>query len=334
MNYSQKQLVDLINSGHLFDESYFPKHIQTVISNVFVFENKVYKFYKNDNDFFNKTFRNLFDKDERFYFTEKDFAWNNSLSPSIYLELKSISVKDGQIIEVSRDQAEEILMVMNRVDTTDVLYEKLVADEISKEDCLTIGKQLGESMKKVQTQLSKHYNFFDLFDSKIKDQKNWISSVSENIPLEESKSYSDYLENYRLDNRNWFEKELSEGVTVDGDFHSNNALFSNKNFYLMDTYPPKEDWNIGYKLNGLYRLGTDIWAITGKKELFESLIDGYEESIGIKINRKLDEFYILYAAGISMPYLYMLSHSDPEKKQIAERYHMFVRDYFLNLTSN
>lgn len=99
----------------------------------------------------------------------------------------------------------------------------------------------------------------------------------------------------------------------------------------MDTYPPKEEWGVGHKLIPLYRLGTDIWGLSGKQELFEALVKGYEEGNGIKVNRKFDELYIIYAAGIAMPYLYMLSRTDPEKKEVAERFHAFTRDYFAKL---
>ncbi len=330
MNYSQKPLIDLMNTGKVFGESTTPKHIQTVISNVFVFESKVYKFYKNDNDFFNKSFRNLSDKEERFSFTEKDYKWNSTLSPSVYLGLKNIAFRNGDIVEVVREEAEEIVMIMNRIDTNDVLYEKLIAGEVSENDCFEIGKQLGESMKKVQVKLSREYNFYDLFESRIKDQRDWINSVPENIPPEEAKSYCDYLENYRQANKDWFQ-ELSSEVTADGDFHSHNALYSKGNFYLMDTYPPKEEWGIGHTLIPLYRLGTDIWALSGKQEFFKALVKGYEEGNGIKVNRKFDELYIIYAAGIAMPYLYMLSRTDPEKKEIAERFHSFTRVYFAKL---
>lgn len=329
MNYTQKPLVDLMNTGHVFGESTVPKHIQTVISNVFIFDDKVYKFYRTDNKFFNTNFRDLADKSERFSFTEKDFKWNSTLSPSIYLELKNVAMRDGEIVEVPREEAEEIVMIMNRVDTSNVLYEKLITKKISERDCFEIGKQLGQSMKRVQIKLPEEYDFYDLFESRLKDQKDWIMSVQE-IPTEESKSYCDYLENYRQRNKEWFQ-ELSDEITTDGDFHSHNALYSNGNFYLMDTYPPKDAWGVGHRLFPLYRLGTDIWALTGKREFFEVLIKGYEEGNETKVNRKFDEVYIIYAAGIAMPYLYMLSGTDPEKKLIAERFHKFTQEYFSKL---
>lgn len=309
-----------------------PKHIQTVISNVFIFDRKVYKFYKNDNDFFNKGFRDISGKTERFSFTEKDFKWNNTLSPSIYTSLKNVVVKDNAIVEVdSSPEAEEIVIVMNRVDTHDVLYEKLMDNRVTEEDCFEVGKQLAESMKKVQVALPQTYNFYDLFESRIKDLRDWIRSVTDHISIEESDSYCDYLEEFRNKNKSWFENELTAQVTTDGDFHSHNAIYSKGKFFLMDTYPPKEEWGIGHQLIALYRIGTDIWALSGKQEFFESFVKGYEASSGIKVDRKLDELFIIYASGIAVSYLYMLQRTDPEKKISAERFHNFVKGYFAKL---
>ncbi len=331
MSYSQKQLVDLLNSGKISGETGVPKHIETVISHVFIFDKIVYKFYKNDSEFFNKSFRNLSQNIERFSFTKKDFKWNQTLSPSVYLGLKNIAIKNAEINEVSPEEAEEILMMMNRVDTNDVLYEKLISNKITEEDCFEIGKQLGQNMKKVQMKLPGTYNFYDLFDSRIKDLRDWIKSVTDFISVEESDSYCDYLEDFRQKNKGCFEKELTAEVTTDGDFHSHNAIYSHGQFYLMDTYPPKEAWGIGHKLIGLYRIGIDIWALSGKQKFFEEFIKGYEEGNETKVDRRLDAVYVIYAAGIMVSYLYMLQRTDPDKKESAERFHTFTRDYFAKL---
>jgi aminoglycoside phosphotransferase family enzyme len=329
-NYSQKNLIDLFKAGTFLGENGVPKHVETVISNVFIFEKNVYKFYKNDNDFFNKDFRNLADKEERFSFTEKDYKWNNTLSPSIYIRLANVIVRDGVIIEVdSREEAEEVLMIMNRVDTHNVLFEKLVSGNITWDDCFEIGKQLGESMKKVQVPLQNPPSFYSLFEERVKDLRGWMKSVPESIPVEEVDKYCDYLDRYRIDNREKFESQLTMEVVPDGDFHSHNAVYSQEGLYLMDTYPPKEEWGLGHKLIPLYRMGIDVWGITGKKDYFEALIEGYESGGNdIKVDRSLDKLYIVYVAGIAVPYLYMLQKTDPTKVEIAKRFHTFLRKYF------
>ncbi len=329
MAYSQKPLLELMKAGNFPGETGQPTHIQTVISNVFIFDDTVYKLYKNDNDFFNKGFRDLSAISDRFNFTEKDYNWNSTLSPSIHIRLAPVAVRDGAIVEVdSPDAAEELMIVMCKVDTNNVLYKKLTDGEITEEDCFEIGRQLGESMKKIQIKPAQPHNFYDSFRSRIQDVRIWIKSVTEYISAEESDAYCDFLEAFRTEHRSWFENELSAHVTTDGDFHSHNAIYAQGAFHLIDTYPPKESWGVGHRLIGMYRIGTDIWALSGKREFFESFIKGYEAGRGILVDRRLDDLYIIYASGIALSYLYMLQRTDPDKKESAERFHAFVREYF------
>lgn len=331
MDYSQKPLIELFKKGDFSNQTGTPKHIETVISNVFIFDKTVYKFYKNDNEFFNKGFRDLAPKDSRFDFTKRDFKWNNSLSPTIYLETIGVKVDDGKIVIVqNQEDAEEIVIVMNRVNTDDLLFEKLMRGEISRDESFLMGKQLAESLKKAQVKLDGNHNFYEKFEMRVSDLRDWIKSVSEFISEEESKEYCDFLEAFRKDHKDLFEKEMSEELVHGGDMHSHNAVFTDGNLYLMDTFPPKEEWLVDHRLIPLYRVGADIWALSGNKDLFESFIKGYEEGSGSKVNRLLDDLYIIYASGIMVSYLYMLQRTDKEKKESAERFHKFIKDYFSN----
>ena len=329
MNYSQKELIRLMKEGAMPEETGAPKHIETVISNVFIFDTKVYKFYKNDSKFFNSSFRDISGKAERFSFTRRDFEWNNSLSPSIYTGIIGVCVEGGAIRVYAPDKsAEELVIVMNRVNTNDVLFEKIMQGSLTEEDSFSIGKQLAQSLKKVQRELPGMRTYYQVFESRIKDLRDWIKSVVVHISEEESEKYLTFLNLFREKNRERFENELSGGVTTDGDFHSHNAIFSDGSLYLMDTFPPKEEWLIGHQLIPIYRIGTDIWALSGKKELFDSFIRGYEEESGIVFDRTLDPVHVIYASSIALPYLYMLQENDATKKEAAKRYHAFIRKYF------
>ncbi len=332
MPYSQKPLIELFKAGKVPKETTKPKHIETVISNVFIFDEKVYKFYKNDSDFFNKGFRDISEKSVRFSFTRQDFKWNNMLNPSIYLKLVGIKAGDGSIIfSLNDDDADEIAIVMEKVNDSDILFEKLMAGKISQSDSFSIGEQFAEDLKKVQKKLPEKYNYYEIFSSLIADVREWIKSVSEYISIEESGKYCDYLDYFRRKNQQWFEGELSSEIAAIGDVHSHNAVFSDKTLYLMDTFPPKEAWFIGHKLLPLYRIGIDIWVLTGNKGLFESFLKGFENKSGIKIDRRLDPVNTVYASAIMVSYLYMLQRTDASKKEAAEKFHRFIQEYFATL---
>lgn len=327
--YSQKPLIELLKQGQFPGETGQPKHIETVISNVFLFEKNVYKFYKNDNEFINKNFMNISGKLERFDFTRQDFTWNQTLSPAIYLRLRGVAIANGQIIFPQQDtETEELLIVMNRVNAHDILFEKLMANKVSAEESFLLGQQLAQNLAKVEKPLPKKYNYYDIFGSRVADLRNWIKSVEEYISVDESGLYCDYLEALRNRERKWFEEELSTQVTYGGDIHSHNAVVIGDRLHLMDTYPPKEAWRIEHRLVPLYRVGVDIWALSGKRNLFESFIAGYEAGSGLKIDRRLDAVYVVQAAAIMVSYLYMLQRTDISKREAADKFHQFIRDYF------
>ncbi len=306
-----------------------PRHIETVISNVFVFGDLVYKLYKNDNDFFNKGFRDISSKSARFDFTKRDFEWNHSLSPSIYLELKGIKVINGHIDFCEpTDKAEELVMVMKRFDTKDVLFEKLMRGEISKDESYAMGKQLAETLKRVHTHKIKGKSFYHTVGGRINDLRAWIKSVAEYIDEAESKEYCDFLDIFRDKNRELFEGKLSDALRHGGDAHSHNAVFTNGALCLIDAFPPKEEWLVEHELTPLYRIGTDIWVLTDNRDLFDAFINGYEDGSGTKIDHELDSFFVIYAAAIMVSYLYMLSRTDAGKKEAARRFHKFIKKYY------
>ena len=329
MEYSQKPLIELMKLGKIPGEDAVPRHIETVISNVFLFPERAYKVYKYDNAFFNESFRDISGKDARFDFTRKDFAWNRALSPSIYLELKGVSLRDGSLaVGEPVDGADELMFVMNRIDAKDVLFEKLMNGSITTDDAYIIGRQLAADLQAVRVEPVTGVNYFELFEQEIEDLRAWIQGLSEaGLPKEEWSAWLGYLERFRTENRAWHEGELSSQVAQSGDKHSQNAIFTQGVFSLMDTYPPKEDWKLAHELTMFYRIGADIWAL-GSRKIFESYRLGYEESINQKVDHRLEAPLIVYSASIMMAYLYSLQKSDPGKRDATAKYHAFLHDYF------
>ncbi len=323
MAYSQKPLLEILKAGTAFSENSVPEHIETVISNVFLFNETVYKVYKNDSAFFNKNFRDLSSREDRFSFSKNDFAWNHALSPSIYQEILPVAVSDTTINETNETEAEEMLIVARKINSHDILFEKIISNSLSKENCYEIGRQFAESCLKIQTTEHEDISFATVMAGRIEDVKEWVSSVEKHISHQESASYCDSLKKILADEKSWFE---NQNVMVDGDFHSHNAVFENGQLHLMDTYPPKEDWMQGHMLIAMYRIGVDIWALTGNKELFESFIEGFESSAERKIDRSKEQFFVLYVSLIAVSYLYMLSESSSEKLESAKKFHNFIKN--------
>lgn len=328
MTYSQKSLIRLFKIEGPEGERNFVNHIETVISNVFVFEETVYKVYKNDNDFFNKAFKDLSLRPDRFDFTKKDFAWNQKLNGAIYLSLIPVRVRKQRLEVCTEEEAEELLAKMKRVDPRDVLFERLMRDEVTEDECFSMGKQFAEHFKKIRALEVPSVNYHENFGRRINDLHEWAGAVEEYIPKKEWRDYARFLESFRDRHREWFEKELGTQMAHGGDVHSHNITFSKGVLYLMDTYPPKDEWLIQHHLVPLYRIGTDIWALSGDLDLFEAFVKGYEIGMGEAVDRRLDDLFIIYASAIAVSYLYMLQKADPEKKESARRFHHFIRSHF------
>lgn len=322
MSYSQDTLLSLIKNGKIMEEVGTPVHIETVISNVFLFDQNVYKLYKNNSDFFNEHFNDLSSNENRLAFTKKDFEWNTFLSPSIYKSVLPIAVINGEIQEAANESAEEFVIVMRKVDTAAILYEKLVRGDITIDDCAVIGESFARMTTKIQTGEHVADSLATIMKERIQNVRIWIQSAEKYISKEESGVYCDRLEQLLEEQLAWFE---NTSVMTDGDFHSHNAVFENGHFLLIDSYPPKESWMLGHSLISAYRVGVDILALSGKQEYFEGYMKGFERGLGKEVDRTQEQFFTLYVSLLAVSYLYMLSEGDPSKLESAMKYHTFIQ---------
>ena len=325
MDYSQSPLVMLLASGKFPGESGLPKRIETAISYVFIFESTVYKFYKNDSEFFNRDFRDLSQRNERISFTKDDFRWNRALNPAVYLETVGVRVDDGEIVVVRDADADELLIVMTRIESEDILFERLVKDEITEEDAFKIGETLARNLSHVRATGTPTGNYHELFGDRLADVRAWIASVEEYIGPEEAKIYAEALEELREKHREALTLVRGDEIAYGGDIHSHNAVLKDGEFFLVDTFSAKEEWLTEHHSMPAYRLGTDMWALTGRRELLDACLAGYEHGSGIPVDRTFERMFVFYSIAIAAPYHHMLGRNDPEKNVHAIRLRDFIR---------
>lgn len=323
---TQAPLITLLLAGKMPGESGVPEHIETVVSDVFLFQDRVYKLYKNDNDFFNQNFNNLSDRLVRLAFTKSDFKWNQQLAGEVYLQLQGVKMQD-EAIELVQDHEnpDELLQVTKRLPTGSILFDQLRKGSLSQEDYRSMGRQFEER--------EKHFELGEAFPDetvlenllgRYADIDEWIKSVEQYVPVAEREMYMREL------------KELMEkvydipnpsAIAVCFDSHSLNAFYVDGKIYPFDTYSPKAAWRFGPPLLNVYRIAADIFALGGE-EAFRAFVDGYIESAGIgAVSRDMDRFLVLYASLIMVPYLYMISQSDTSKLDSAILYHNFLKKY-------
>ncbi|PCI29409.1 hypothetical protein COB55_02255 [Candidatus Wolfebacteria bacterium] len=304
-----------------------PNHTETVISDVFVFNDFAYKVYKSDSTFFNENFSDLSSKENRFDFTRADFEWNNKLSPEIYLELKGLSV-NGVVPTIGdpTDNADELVIVMKKIDMSDQLIKKLHNKTITISDCENIGEQLAKKLSELPLSNSEQTVYSD-FLSRHKDIQPWIKTVDKYIPEKLARKYQEFVKEYIEANKDEFNSPNEMGMCAD--IHADNAIYKNGEFYPIDSYAPKKDWLHGYKFINLYRVATDIYNFLGK-EGFNAVIEAYQKSSSEEVPRRHDKFLAIYCQLINWPYQYMLAEKESWRLDIADRYGKAVEEIYSN----
>lgn len=323
MSYSQKPLIELFKAGKVLGESGVPEHIETVISNVFLFEEKVYKIYKDDNIFFNTNFRDLSAQKDRFQFTHDDFKWNQQLSHEIYLELPGVRINENVVTFIDESNAEELVCVTKRMPKGSTLIDVLMNGDLSANACYEIGRQF--------TERESRFNWIgeipsestlDNMQKRYDDIVDWIRDVKE-VSEDEKEVYMSQFKQlicrvYEADNAQ---------LSICFDIHSLNAFYVAAMLMPFDTYPPKEEWCFGPRGLNIFRLATDIYALRGEEE-FRAVMKGYCESLGREpFTEEMTSLLVLYAALIMVSYLYMLGKTDPLKHESAVKYHDFLKRY-------
>jgi hypothetical protein len=318
---TRSELVRLFSEGKVPGEHGIPTHIETVISDVFLFKTKAYKLCKDANPHADMTACDLSEKNARFAFVKEDFAWNNSICSETYLLVAGIRAENGRIKFVPDEEADDLVWVMKRLPDFHMLYTLLRGDDLYTDDYLKMGRLFAQR-ENAFTYLKETpaVSVLSLARADCDDTDAWGKSTPE-IDSTEWKTWMQAL-------RSLAEEVLAEDQRPPKpafDMVSLNAFYMGRSFLPLDTHPWKEAWRFRGTHTNAYRLAADIWAFTGEKNA-DLFLKGYGEMTGRGALEKKDRlFWILFGALIMLPYLYKLGRTDPEKKEAAEHYATFVR---------
>ncbi len=321
--YSQKPLLEFLHAGKISDESGTPKHTETVISNVYLFNERVYKVYKNDNSFFNTSFHDLSVKRDRFVFSKSDFEWNQRLTKELYLHLLGVRVGNDRIQFVDEQDAEELIFITKRMPADTTLFDLIMKGDLATNDFYEIGKQFAQREKNfIWNGVMPDESLLGTMLERYDDIVEFIKVV-EKISTLEKETWTNQLK--ELITRVYTHD--SSGVSICFDIHSLNAFYVDQTLYPFDTHPPKDTWRFGPALLSLYRLATDVLAFAGKKE-FDAVISGYHEYLKREMpTQENSRLFVIYASLIMVSYLYMLGITDTDKQGAAVKYHNFLTHY-------
>ncbi|MEI8360805.1 MAG: hypothetical protein WCG01_01645 [bacterium] len=300
-----------------------PEHIETQISNVFLFPDTVYKICKRDNKFFNEHFRDLAGHESRFTFYKADFFENNYFSPGIYTALLGVNLVNGKVVLSSDiDCAEDVVMKMQRIDFNNNLSDLLHKKSLTEKDFRGMGFQQTKEVALYPHQPKTSESYYAIFNRRLDDLRDWMHSAPGYIPSEKTEAIIKVLKSYVEQKKEYFDNFDTTQYVISLDNHSDNIFYKNNKVFFLDIYPPKEDWMIVTPWTNIYRPATDILILMGEKYA-KSFIEGYKDYYG-SMDESHELFYFIYSAAIQAVSLHNLSNNNPTKKQDSILYKDFI----------
>jgi aminoglycoside phosphotransferase family enzyme len=309
----------------LIEHDISAEHIQTQISHIFLYKTTAYKFYRRDNEGFNKSFVNLGDEATRTKFYEEDFFYNHYFNPDVYQQLQKIKIaRDKVELKNKEDVGDDWIIQMRRIDTTRNLTALLLAGKLKIDDFRKIGFQMTKAVAEFPHKPKTAKNCYEIMKIYLKDVENFAYLAEPLIRKEDTRRVMERLNLYLDGKKDRFANLQEKDFVSSIDNHSDNVFYEDNRVSFIDIFPPKEDWRIVEPLYVIYRLSADVEVLAGK-EYADALIDGHKEYYKIKeTGDDIRLFYQLYAAMIKGAYLYMLSMERGKRADEAKRYLEFV----------
>ncbi len=314
------QLSTLLQRGMVDGFSSTPTVIETVISRVFIFdtENRVLKFYKRDNEWWNTDMKDLSGGNSRIDFIRNDFEFNHFLNPTVYIDLKQAIAEDGKVKLVNpKSGDDELVIIMHKEDIQGTLTEVLYQNTLSVAEY----RSMGEAFAKIKLALPEKFlpateaNWYELMCERVKDVKTWALSEKD-FPKDLADKALAILSRELEENKNNFRLITKDSLFVSIDCNSENLIYTNHKLRFLDAYPPKDDWRISAFNVDIFRVGYDIYTFAGK-ESYDAFLEGVRTVAGDRLDRSTSHFYLLYAGLIVTPYFYMLDKSKKDQKYLV-----------------
>ncbi|MEX0649397.1 MAG: hypothetical protein WD200_00155 [Candidatus Andersenbacteria bacterium] len=269
-------LLQTIKEGTFANYGIPKKVVDTLLSNLFFFEDRVLKVYKHKKAFYG----DLADFDFRKEFYSEDFFWNHRFAPEIYLELLGVKQTVGSFSVVSFKEADDFLIEMAVIDDTQNLTNLLIGGTITAKHMQAVTGVLTEKLRALTGERKERLShLFErgwpaLQEEALDDLRQWAYLAEEYIPRKNTDAMIDLLkataakEPYFV---NYDESLLSVAIDNNCD---NLLLFKGKPSFI-DIMTPKENWRVSDEYFTIVRTAVDAYVL-GNKELGDAVYATYE----------------------------------------------------------
>ena len=305
-----------------FDTSSPDKIIETIVSEIFFYGNKVYKVYKYEKFFFGDFSNQDFRKD----FYKEDFYWNNIMAPHIYLALHGVKKFLNKYKIVDLPKAEDFFIEMKKFDTNKTLTNLLLKKQITDKNLAEIVAKMTTRVKKLTANRKDNLMTRNLAEAQQEDlesDRNLLYMIPSHISKEKTDEIIDFLKGVSK-KISYFQNYNSNNLSLSIDNHADNIVFLNDEAEFIDVLPPKEDWRVFDYCFNICRLATDVAVLWSEKKA--NIIYQTYEKIAESIPTDVKTIYEIRSALIQLWCFY-----DLKKPEIAEEYLKFIEKRMLSL---
>ncbi len=310
-----------------------PEYLQTEISHIFLFPQTVFKFYRRDSKGFNEYFFDLNDNDKRKNFYQEEFISNHYFNPEVYSKLMGLKIDEGQVLIFENlDDVEDRVIQMKRINADNNLTNILLHGKLSSEDYYKIGDQMTKALIGFNKGKELDGNYYEIMVAFLNDLENYLYLYDKNISREESGQIMVSLRKFLEENKDRF-VDASRSLIETIDNHADNTYYNDNKVSFIDAYLPKDSWRIVEPLYGVYRLLTDVAALTND-ETAEPMFKGFQNNYpDLQFDLELDTFYKIYFACIRVGHFFEIAMRDASNYDVANRYLDFIKKKFLLLNN-
>ncbi len=304
-----------------------PEYIQTEISHVFLFPQRVYKFYRRDSKGFNEYFFDLNDNKKRKRFYQEEFSSNHYFNPEVYQDLVGLKIEGEEVLLIENpEEGEDQIIQMTRIEGDKNLTHVLLNGHLEPEDYYKIGDQMTKSLIEFNKGKKLRGNYYEIMGAFLDDLGNYLTMYEKDISKEEANQIMTGLRGFLEANKDHFSEIEGNSLIETIDNHADNTYYNNGQVSFIDAYLPKDSWRIVEPLYGVYRLLTDVAALAGD-EVAMPIFKGFQSNYPkIEFDPKLDSFYKIYFSCIRIGHFFGVSVDDPSNKDTANRYLGLIRN--------
>ena len=308
-------LLESFEQGKILGFGMPSRVIDTILSKVFLFGDRVVKLYKHEKAFYG----DLTDADFRKAFYAEDFYWNHFMSPEVYQKL----------VAVTLDGTEDFYIEMAYVDGHQSLTTLLPAGKIDKRMMM---KCIEELVKKLRSISVEHRvkleplfsrGVLSLHLESLEDLRAFACMAEAYIPRHDADRMVDMLIE-RSKSDPYFSDNTRHHVSAAIDNNPDNILVINESVHFMDIMPPKENWRVADEYLTIARHVVDAFVLGG--EDFGKSVHKECGKYREKISDTAMWIYEIRSGMIQWAYRHMLGQHD-----LAEKYREFTEKRVLEL---